>query len=80
LIQSVKKTSRCIVVDEGYQRFGATAEIAAVVGEKAFYYLDAPVHRIGAMDVPIPFSPALEDQTIPSPETVMTVARKLMGR
>ena len=80
LIQSVKKTSRCIVVDEGYRRFGATAEIAAVVGEKAFYYLDAPVHRIGAMDVPIPFSPALEDQTIPSPETVMTVARKLMGR
>lgn len=80
LIHSVKKTSRCIVVDEGYQRFGATAEIAAVVGEKAFYYLDAPVHRIGAMDVPIPFSPALEDQTIPSPETVMTVARKLMGR
>jgi pyruvate/2-oxoglutarate/acetoin dehydrogenase E1 component len=80
LIQSVKKTSRCIVVDEGYQRFGATAEIAAVVGEKAFYYLDAPVHRIGAMDVPIPFSPSLEDQTIPSPETVMTVARKLMGR
>jgi acetoin:2,6-dichlorophenolindophenol oxidoreductase subunit beta len=80
LISSVKKTSRCIVLDEGYQRFGATAEIAAVVAEKAFYYLDAPVRRIGAMDVPIPFSPLLEDQTIPSPAGVMKAAHNLKRR
>jgi acetoin:2,6-dichlorophenolindophenol oxidoreductase subunit beta len=80
LIESVKKTSRCIVVDEGYQRFGASAEIAAVIAEKAFYHLDAPVHRIGAMDVPIPFSPLLEDQTIPSPDAVVKATHKLVGR
>jgi pyruvate/2-oxoglutarate/acetoin dehydrogenase E1 component len=78
LIKSVVKTSRCIVVDEGYQRFGASAEIAAVITRGAFYYLDAPVERIGAMDVPIPFSPVLEDQTIPNVEMVVRAARNLV--
>src|SRR5256885_5724770 len=61
LIESAKKTSRAIVVDEGYERYGVTAEIASVIADGAFYYLDAPVKRMGAMDVPIPFSPVLED-------------------
>ena len=60
ILNSVKKTSRAIVVDEGHQNFGTTAEIASRISEKAFYYLDAPVIRMGAMDVPIPFSPVLE--------------------
>ncbi|NCG10855.1 MAG: alpha-ketoacid dehydrogenase subunit beta, partial [Alphaproteobacteria bacterium] len=59
IINSVKKTSHAIVIDEGHQNYGITAEIAARISEKAFYYLDAPVQRFGAMDVPIPFSPAL---------------------
>jgi pyruvate dehydrogenase E1 component beta subunit len=80
LVRSVKKTSRCVVVDEGYQRFGATAELASIVAREAFYYLDAPVERIGAMDVPVPFSPSLEDQTIPSVELVFERARNLVGR
>src|SRR5271170_5849789 len=66
IIDSVKKTSRAIVVDEGYHRYGVTAEIASVIAEGAFHYLDGPVKRIGAMHVPIPFSPALEDATVPS--------------
>src|SRR5207245_2930230 len=66
LIDSVKKTSRAIVVDEGYERYGVTAELASVIAEGAFYHLDAPVKRIGAMDVPVPFSPVLEDLTVPS--------------
>ena len=70
LIESVKKTSRAIVIDEGYERYGVTAEIASVIADGAFYYLDAPVKRMGAMDVPVPFSPVLEDQTVPTPETV----------
>ena len=57
LIDSAVKTSRVIVVDEGYERYGVTAEIAAVIADGAFYHLDAPVKRIGAMDVPMPFSP-----------------------
>jgi len=78
LIESVKKTSRCIVVDEGYQSFGATAEIAALVAEKAFHYLDGPVRRLGAMDVPVPFSPGLEDQVIPNTDAVLRVAREFI--
>jgi pyruvate dehydrogenase E1 component beta subunit len=80
LIESAKKTSRAIVVDEGYERYGVTAELAAVIAEGAFYYLDAPVKRMGAMDVPVPFSPVLEDQTVPTPATVTEVAKALCGR
>lgn len=80
LIASVKKTSRAIVIDEGYESYGVTAELASVIADGAFYYLEAPVKRMGAMDVPVPFSPALEDQTVPTPETVMEVAKALCGR
>jgi len=79
-IESAKKTSRAIVIDEGYESYGVTAEIASVIGDGAFYYLDAPVKRMGAMDVPIPFSPALEDITVPSEETVFEMAKTLCGR
>lgn len=80
LIASVKKTGRAIVVDEGYQRYGVTAEIAAVIAEGAFHHLEAPVRRLGAMDVPVPFSPVLEDLTVPTPERVVEVAKALCNR
>src|SRR6266581_4020645 len=80
LIESAKKTSRAIVVDEGYERYGVTAELAAVIADGAFYYLDAPVKRMGAMDVPIPFSPVLEDLTVPTATSVVEVAKTLCGR
>lgn len=80
LIASANKTGRAIVVDEGYRRYGVTAELASVIAEGAFYKLDAPVRRLGAMDVPIPFSPALEDLTVPTPELVAATARELCGR
>src|SRR6202049_1658672 len=75
LIDSVKKTSRAIVVDEGYGRYGVTAEIASVIAEACFYDLDSPVKRLGAMHVPIPFSPALEDLTVPTERSVFEAAR-----
>jgi acetoin:2,6-dichlorophenolindophenol oxidoreductase subunit beta len=78
LINSAKKTSRVIVVDEGHERYGVTAELASVIAEGAFYYLDAPVKRMGAMDVPVPFSPVLEDLTVPTPESVAATARTLL--
>ena len=78
IVASVCKTSRAVVVDEGHQNFGVTAEIAARISEKAFYHLDAPVQRMGAMDVPIPFSPALEDLTVPTAEGVAARARSLV--
>ena len=80
LIASAKKTSRAIVIDEGYERYGVTAELAAIIAEGAFYYLDAPVKRMGAMDVPVPFSPVLEDLTVPTAASVVEVAKTLCGR
>ena len=80
LVESAKKTSRAIIVDEGYERYGVTAELASVIADGAFYYLDAPVKRMGAMDVPIPFSPPLEDATVPTEKTVFETAKALCGR
>jgi pyruvate dehydrogenase E1 component beta subunit len=80
LVESAKKTSRAIVIDEGYGRYGVTAEIASVIAEGAFYHLDAPVKRMGAMHVPIPFSPPLEDVTVPTEQSVFEVARALCKR
>jgi acetoin:2,6-dichlorophenolindophenol oxidoreductase subunit beta len=80
LIDSAKKTSRAIVIDEGYEQYGATAEIASIIADGAFYYLDAPVKRMGAMNVPVPFSPVLEDLTVPTAEKVVEVAKALCGR
>jgi len=77
LIESAKKTSRAIVVDEGYERYGVTAEMASVIAEGAFYFLDAPVRRIGAMDVPVPFSPVLEDLTVPTEQSVFDAAKAM---
>jgi pyruvate/2-oxoglutarate/acetoin dehydrogenase E1 component len=79
LIDSVTKTSRCIVIDPGYQSFGVTAEIASIVAEHAFYALEAPVRRLGAVDVPIPFSPALEDLTIPTVDSVVNLVRETVA-
>jgi acetoin:2,6-dichlorophenolindophenol oxidoreductase subunit beta len=80
LVESVKKTSRCIVIDEGYSRYGVTGEIASTIQEQAFYDLDGPVRRMGAMHVPIPFSPPLEDVTVPSDKQVFELARQMCNR
>lgn len=80
LINSAKKTSRVIVMDQGYERYGVTAEIAAVIAEGAFYNLEAPVKRMGAMHVPIPFSPPLEDATVPIGQVVFEAAKALCGK
>jgi pyruvate/2-oxoglutarate/acetoin dehydrogenase E1 component len=77
LIRSATKTGHAMVIDEGYQSYGVTAEIASVIADGAFYHLDAPVKRLGALDVPVPFSPALEDLTVPTAEKVAELAAKL---
>jgi len=80
LVDSAKKTSRAIVIDEGYQGYGVTAELASVIADGAFYYLDAPVKRMGAMDVPVPFSPVLEDLTVPTAQGVVEMAKALCNK
>ena len=68
------------MIDEGYGRYGVTGELASVVSEGAFYNLDGPVRRMGAMHVPIPFSPHLEDATIPTEQQVFDLARQMCNR
>jgi pyruvate dehydrogenase E1 component beta subunit len=80
LVASAIKTGRALVVDEGHRAYGVTGEIAALIAEGAFYHLDAPVRRLGALDVPVPFSPVLEDVTVPTAEQVAEAARQLCGR
>lgn len=71
LIQSVIKTTRAVIIDEGHRGYGITGELASVVYQGAFDYIDAPSVRLGAMDVPIPFSKPLEDATIPTVKDVV---------
>jgi pyruvate dehydrogenase E1 component beta subunit len=80
IVSSARKTGRAIVVDEGHESYGASAEIAAVIAHGAFWELEAPVTRVAAMDVPIPFSPVLEDLTVPTPERLVETARALLGK
>lgn len=79
ILNSVKKTHRLIVVDEDYPRCGVAADVAALVADQAFDYLDAPCKMITAPHTPSPFAPNLEDLYIPSAETVVETARFLVG-
>jgi acetoin:2,6-dichlorophenolindophenol oxidoreductase subunit beta len=78
LVQSVAKTGGAVIIDEGYNHFGTTAELAASIAYGAFDYLDAPIERLGAMDVPIPFSPPLEFATIPDEAAIIAAVHRIM--
>jgi pyruvate/2-oxoglutarate/acetoin dehydrogenase E1 component len=80
LVASVKKTNRCVVAHEAVARMGFGAEIAAVVQEKAFDWLDAPVERVGARFAPIPFAPVMEDYVVPHAGDVLAAIRRTVGR
>jgi pyruvate dehydrogenase E1 component beta subunit len=74
---SARKTGRCVVVDETPLRMGSQSDLAALIAEEAFFDLDFPVQRIGVDDVPIPFSPPLEDEVIPGVDDIVAEARRL---
>lgn len=80
LAESIKKTYRAMVVHEACLTGGFGAEIAARIGEELFDYLDAPVTRIGAKDVPMPFNPAMEDFVMPQTKDIVSGALKLLGK
>ena len=80
LVDAAKKTGYVVVVDEGARRFGVTGELASTIQEHAFDWLDGPVTRVAAADVPVPFSPALEMPTIPDAALVVEAVRGLRGR
>jgi pyruvate dehydrogenase E1 component beta subunit len=78
LIESAKKTAHVIIVDEACRNYGITAELAATIAEGAFDYLDAPIKRVGATDVVIPFSHPLEFATIPTEQDVIKAAHEIL--
>jgi pyruvate/2-oxoglutarate/acetoin dehydrogenase E1 component len=79
IIDSVKKTGRLLVADEGHQTCGAAAEIAAIVAEEAIYYLKAPIKRVTSPDTPVPFSPPLEQAFIPDEKKLIPAIKSLMA-
>jgi pyruvate/2-oxoglutarate/acetoin dehydrogenase E1 component len=80
ILASVEKTNRVVMADEGHLRGGAAADIAAIIADKGFDYLDAPVKRVTALDVPIPFSPPLEKAAVPDEARIEAGIRAVVGR
>lgn len=80
LVKSVKKTGRCLVVEEGWPTYGVSAEIAAGLSERCFDYLDAPVARLGGAEVPMPYNKELEKAAIPSADDIAGRTLALLGK
>jgi 2-oxoisovalerate dehydrogenase E1 component beta subunit len=78
IANTVKKTNRVIVLHEDVKTGGIAGEIAAIINEEAFDYLDAPIVRITSLDTPVPFSPPLEKAFLPQVEDVVREARRLV--
>lgn len=79
ILQSVEKTSRLIIVDESNPRCSIARDIAALVADQGFDYLDAPIKCITAPHTPVPFSPTLEDLYLPSTEKILSAAEEMIG-
>ena len=77
--RSLEKTNKLVVVNEAWKTGSFAAEIVAVVAEEMFELLDAPIVRLGALDMPIPYSPALEPLTVPNKDTIAAAVRQLMA-
>jgi 2-oxoisovalerate dehydrogenase E1 component beta subunit len=77
ILGTVKKTSRALVLHEASRTGGIGGEIAAMIAEEAFEWLDAPVVRLASIDTPVPYSPPLEDYYLPQVKDVLEAARKL---
>jgi pyruvate dehydrogenase E1 component beta subunit len=80
IVESVKKTGRCVVVEEGWPQSGVAAEVATRIGERAFDYLDAPVARVSGKDVPMPYAANLEKLALPSVADVVEAAKAVCYR
>ncbi len=79
ILNSVAKTHKVLVVDEGHLRGGAAAEVAAMIADKGFDYLDGPIKRLTAPDVPVPFSPPLEKFVVPNDAKIVAAVKEMMG-
>jgi 2-oxoisovalerate dehydrogenase E1 component len=80
ILASVRKTNRCVIVHEGWTKFGFGAEVAAMIMEEAFDWLDAPVARVGMADVPMPYNDTLERAVIPAAPDIIAAVKAVMYR
>ena len=80
IVESVKKTSRCITVEEGFPFASIGSEIASILMEQAFDYLDAPVKKLASIDSPLPYAANLERLALPKPENIIAAAKELCSR
>jgi pyruvate/2-oxoglutarate/acetoin dehydrogenase E1 component len=80
IVDSVKKTNRCVVAHEAITRMGFGAEVAAVVQHEAFDWLDAPIERVGAKFTPLPFAPVMEEWVVPHADDVLQAINRTLGR
>ncbi|MEW6374924.1 MAG: transketolase C-terminal domain-containing protein [Thermodesulfobacteriota bacterium] len=80
LLRSVRKTNRVVIIHEGCRRGGIGAEISSLIMEEGFDYLDAPIERVGALNVPIPYSEPLENAVIPDEEEIIKAVKKVLFR
>ena len=79
IIESVARTHRALIVDEGWRSGGISAEISARIMEQAFYELERPVARVCTAEVPLPYAKHLEQAALPQPETIAAAARQLLS-
>jgi len=79
VLKSVKKTGRVVIVDEDYDRCGFASWVASIIADEAFEYLDAPIKRITTPNVPIPFSPPLEQYILPDAKKIVNTVKSIMG-
>lgn len=80
VLQSLAKTHRAVIVDEGWRTCSLAAEISAQIMERGFYDLDAPVARVCSAEVPMPYAKHLEDAALPQPERIITTVQELLAR
>jgi pyruvate dehydrogenase E1 component subunit beta len=79
ILESVARTHRAVVVDEGWRSVGIAAEVSARIAERALYELDAPVERVCGVEVPLPYPKHLEDAAVPQVDDVVAAARRAVG-
>lgn len=78
ILESVSRTRKCVIVDEGWRSGSLSAEIGMRIAEEAFFELDAPLRRVCGREVPIPYAAHLEDACLPQPDSIAAAARALV--
>jgi pyruvate dehydrogenase E1 component beta subunit len=78
VIESVKKTNRAVIVEEGWKSYGVGSEVMSRIYEEAFDYVDAPIRRVAQKEVPLPYNRTLEQMALPQVEDIVTAVKEVL--